>query len=260
MVEQAMVEQALAEPVLRASGIGKRFGGLLAVDNVDLDMHAREIHAVIGPNGAGKSTFLSTVAGDLTPTTGQVFFAGADVTRMRVEARTRLGIGRTYQRSAVIAGFTALDMVRLAMLHLAPSPLRMLSPLASNDAATRGAREALARVGLEDRAAIQTDFLSHGEKRRLEIAAVLAQHPKILLLDEPLAGLGPDESSDVVALIGSLKAHCAIMLIEHDIDAVFSIADRITVLDNGKAIASGTPEAVRHTPAVQHAYLGFGED
>ena len=245
---------------MRAAGIGKRFGGLLAVDNVDLDMHAQEIHAVIGPNGAGKSTFLSTIAGDIPPTAGQVFFAGHDVTHMRVEARTRLGIGRTYQRSAVIAGFTALDMVRLAMLHRTCSPLGMLSPLASNAAATQGAHEALSRVGLEDRAGIQTDFLSHGEKRRLEIAAVLALDPRILLLDEPLAGLGPDESSDVVALIRNLKAHCAIMLIEHDIDAVFSVADRITVLDNGKVIASGTPEAVRNTPAVQHAYLGFGED
>lgn len=250
----------MSEPVLRASGIGKRFGGLLAVDNVNLDMHAQEIHAVIGPNGAGKSTFLSTVAGDLSPTTGQVFFAGQDVTNLAVDKRTRLGIGRTYQRSAVIAGFTGLDMVRLATLHRVGSTLGMLSPLAANHAATAAAREALGRVGLEDRASVPTDFLSHGEKRRLEIAAVLALDPKILLLDEPLAGLGPDESSDVVALIENLKSHCAIMLIEHDIDAVFSVADRITVLDNGKAIASGTPEEVRNTPAVQHAYLGFGED
>lgn len=250
----------MVEPVLRASGIGKRFGGLLAVDNVNLDMHAQEIHAVIGPNGAGKSTFLSTIAGDLPPTTGQVFLAGQDVTHLPVDKRTRLGIGRTYQRSAVIAGFTALDMVRLAMLHRVRSPLGMLSPLASNDAATQGAHEALARVGLSERAGITTDFMSHGEKRRLEIAAVLALDPKILLLDEPLAGLGPDESSTVVALIQGLKAHCAIMLIEHDIDAVFSVADRITVLDNGKAIASGTPDAVRNMPAVQQAYLGFGED
>ena len=250
----------MSEPVLRASGIGKRFGGLLAVDNVHLDMHAQEIHAVIGPNGAGKSTFLSTIAGDLSPTTGQVFFAGQNVTNLAVDTRTRLGIGRTYQRSAVIAGFTALDMVRLAALHRAGSALGMLAPLAANNAVTAAAREALSRVGLEDRANVLTDFLSHGEKRRLEIAAVLALDPKILLLDEPLAGLGPDESSDVVALIQNLKSHCAIMLIEHDIDAVFSVADRITVLDNGKAIANGTPEAVRNTPAVQHAYLGFGED
>jgi branched-chain amino acid transport system ATP-binding protein len=255
-----MSEQNASEPVLRASGIGKRFGGLLAVDNVNLDMHAREIHAVIGPNGAGKSTFLSTIAGDLPPTTGRVFFAGQDVTHLPVDKRTRLGIGRTYQRSAVIAGFSALNMVRLAMLHRVSSPLGMLSSLAANDAATKGAREALARVGLEDRAEILTDFLSHGEKRRLEIAAVLALDPKILLLDEPLAGLGPDESSDVVALVSNLKSHCAIMLIEHDIDAVFSVADRITVLDNSRAIANGTPEEVRNTPAVQHAYLGFGED
>ena len=250
----------MSEPVLRAMGIGKRFGGLLAVDNVNLDMYPNEIHAVIGPNGAGKSTFLSTIAGDLPPTTGQVFFAGQDVTHLAVDKRTRLGIGRTYQRSAVIAGFSALDMVRLAMLHRVNSPLSMVATLSGNAAATEGAREALGRVGLSGRADIVTDYLSHGEKRRLEIAAVLALDPKILLLDEPLAGLGPDESNDVVALIAGLKSHCAIMLIEHDIDAVFSVADRITVLDNGKAIANGTPEAVRNTPAVQHAYLGFGED
>ena len=255
-----MSEQAVSEPVLRAAGIGKRFGGLLAVDNVNLDMHAREIHAVIGPNGAGKSTFLSTVAGDLSPTTGQVFLAAQDVTHLSVDKRTRLGIGRTYQRSAVIAGFTALDMVRLATLHRPGSAFGMLKSLSSNEAATEAAYAALARGGLSPRAEVQTDFMSHGEKRRLEIAAVLALDPKILLLDEPLAGLGPDESNDVVALIEGLKDHCAIMLIEHDIDAVFSIADRITVLDNGKAIASGTPDAVRNTPAVQHAYLGFGED
>jgi branched-chain amino acid transport system ATP-binding protein len=215
---------------------------------------------VIGPNGAGKSTFLATLAGDLPPTAGSVAFAGQDVTGMSVEARTRLGIGRTYQRSAIIAGFTAIDMVRLAMLHRMRSPLGLLRPLAGDDAATQSAQDALARVGLADRANVTTDVLSHGEKRRLEIAAVLALDPQILLLDEPLAGLGPDESRDVVALIRDLKSHCAIVLIEHDIDVVFSIADRITVLDNGRVIASGLPAEVRDSAAVQEAYLGVGED
>lgn len=250
----------MSEAILRAKGIGKRFGGLLAVSDVDLDLEPAQIHAVIGPNGAGKSTFLATLAGDLAPSAGSVFFLGQDVTAMSVEARTRLGIGRTYQRSAVIAGFTAIDMVRLAMLHRTRSVLGLLKPLAGDAATTQGARDALARVGLADRAEVVTDVLSHGEKRRLEIAAVLALDPKILLLDEPLAGLGPDESRDVVALIRDLKSHCAIVLIEHDIDVVFSIADRITVLDNGRVIASGLPAEVRDSASVQEAYLGVGED
>lgn len=250
----------MPEPILRASGIGKRFGGLLAVDNVDLDLHPGEIHAVIGPNGAGKTTLLTMIAGDLPPTAGRVFVAGQDVTHTSVEGRTRLGVGRTYQRSAVISGFSALDMVRLATLHGTSTTLGLLAPLSSKAKATELATAALARVGLSERAAVVTDVLSHGEKRRLEIAAVLALSPKILLLDEPLAGLGPDESRDVVALIQDLKEHCAIMLIEHDIDAVFAVSDRMTVLDNGRTIASGTPAAVRDDPAVQQAYLGLGDD
>jgi len=250
----------MPDAVLRACGVGKRFGGLVAVDNVDLDLHAGEIHAVIGPNGAGKSTLLATLAGDLRPTTGRVFLDGGDVTQASVEARTRLGIGRTYQRSAVVSGFSALDMVRLATLHGTTSTLGLLSPLSANTRATELAASALARVGLADRAEVATDVLSHGEKRRLEIAAVLALGPKILLLDEPLAGLGPDESRDVVSLIAELKAGCAIMLIEHDIDAVFAVADRMTVLENGRTIASGAPAAVRDDAAVQRAYLGVEDD
>jgi ABC-type branched-subunit amino acid transport system ATPase component len=250
----------MSKPVLRAAGISKRFGGLLAVDRVDLALQPNEIHAVIGPNGAGKSTFLATLAGDLAPTVGRVFLADQDVTHTSVEGRTRLGVGRTYQRSAVIAGFSALDMVRLASLHGTTSTFGLLGSLRSNAQATKLAESALARVRLGERADVTTDVLSHGEKRRLEIAAVLALEPKILLLDEPLAGLGPDESRDVVALIESLKAHCAIMLIEHDIDTVFAISDHITVLDNGRVIGSGTPAAVRDDPVVQRAYLGVGED
>jgi branched-chain amino acid transport system ATP-binding protein len=250
----------MPDAVLRAAGIGKRFGGLVAVDNVDLDLHSGEIHAVIGPNGAGKTTLLTMLAGDLAPSSGRVFLGEADVTRTSVEARTRLGVGRTYQRSAVISGFSALDMVRLATLHGTSSTLGLLAPLASKQQSSQLATTALARVGLTDRAGVVTDVLSHGEKRRLEIAAVLALSPKILLLDEPLAGLGPDESRDVVALIKDLKASCAIMLIEHDIDAVFAVADRMTVLDNGRTIATGTPAAVRDDPIVQQAYLGLGDD
>jgi branched-chain amino acid transport system ATP-binding protein len=246
----------MPEPILRASGIGKRFGGLVAVDRVDLDLFPSHIHAVIGPNGAGKSTFLAALAGDLTPTTGRVSFQGQDITAASVQKRTRLGIGRTYQRSAVIPNFLALDMVRVAALHGSRSVLKLLTPVAAMADTTRRAREALARVGLSGREDVETNILSHGEKRRLEIAAVLSLEPKVLLLDEPLAGLGSDECEEVVKLVGELKKTCAILLIEHDIDFVFSVADKITVLDNGRVIATGDPTSVRASAAVQQAYLG----
>jgi branched-chain amino acid transport system ATP-binding protein len=246
----------MLEPVLRAIGIGKNFGGLVAVDAVDLDLHPNEIHAVIGPNGAGKSTFLATLAGDLPPTIGNVVLKGRDVTNLSVEARVHLGIGRTYQRSAVIPGFAAGDMVRLAALRRVRPRRRLLGRMAAIQAATEQADQALARVGLSGRGDIITDFLSHGERRRLEIAAVLALAPQILLLDEPLAGLGPDEAREVVGLIKDLRADCAIMLIEHDIDVVFELADRITVLHNGRVIGSGDAAGVRASAAVQQAYLG----
>jgi branched-chain amino acid transport system ATP-binding protein len=245
----------MPEPALRAANLGKNFGGLIAVDRVNLDLFPSEVHAVIGPNGAGKTTLLAMLAGDLAPSRGRVFLNQDDVTHQSVEARTRLGIGRTFQRSAVIPRFRALDMVRLAALNRAG--LQLLSSMAANTNATMRAQAALGRVGLMERADVVADALSHGEKRRLEIAAVLALEPKILLLDEPLAGLGADESRDVVALIETLKHDCAIMLIEHDIDVVFALADRITVLDNGRVIACGAPAEIRASAAVQQAYLGL---
>jgi branched-chain amino acid transport system ATP-binding protein len=246
----------MVEPVLRAVGIGKNFGGLVAVDAVNLDLYSNEVHAVIGPNGAGKSTFLATLAGDLSPTTGRVVLERRDITSLSVEARVHLGIGRTYQHSAVIPGFAAADVVRLAALRRVRPRWRLLKPMAGIPAATEQAEQALARVGLSGRAAIATNMLSHGERRRLEIAAVLALAPGILLLDEPLAGLGPDEAREVVGLIKDLRGSCAIVLIEHDIDVVFALANRITVLHNGRVIGSGDPASVRTSAAVQQAYLG----
>ena len=249
----------MVEPLLRTQRVGKSFGGLIAVDAVDLELYAGQIHAVIGPNGAGKSTLLAALAGDLSPTRGHVFLGDTDITAFSVEARTRLGIGRTYQRSAVVPGFTALAMAQLAASRRVRPRWRLLKPMDRLDDVTRGAQHAIARVGLSDRAHVTTDVLSHGERRRLEIAAVLALGPRILLLDEPLAGLGPEEAREITALVTDLKRDCAVMLIEHDIDVVFSVADAITVLDNGRVIASGSPERVRASAAVQHAYLGRAE-
>ncbi len=250
----------MAEPILRAVGISKYFKGLAAVEAVDFDLRAGEVHAVIGPNGAGKTTLLTTLAGDITPSAGSVFVSGRNITALSVEARTLLGIGRTYQRSAVIPGISALATVELAALRKVRPLWRLLLPTSRLGETTTRAQHALARVGLANRADDLADVLSHGERRRLEIAAVLVQEPSILLLDEPLAGLGPDESRDIVGLFVELRKNCAVMLIEHDIDVVFSVADRITVLDNGQIIASGTPDEVRRSDAVQRAYLGGEQD
>ncbi len=245
----------MRRPVLQARQISKSFGGLVAVDRVDLELNHTEIHAVIGPNGAGKTTLLSILAGELSPSAGRIRFEQQDITQSGSAERARLGVGRTFQRSAVIPGFSAVDMVRLATVNRGVMPL--LRPLASNKDATAQARQALARVGLTERADIATDVLSHGEKRRLEIAAVLALKPKILLLDEPLAGLGPDESRQVVALIKDLRHDRAVLVIEHDVDVVFALADCITVLDNGRVIACGTPSEIRASTAARDAYLGL---
>lgn len=250
----------MSDVVMRATGLAKRFGGLTAVDGVDFELKQSEIHAVIGPNGAGKSTFLATLAGDLSPTDGRVIVGDHDVTGLPLAARIRLGIGRTYQHSAIFPGFTALDMTRIAAMQRSRSFLRLLMPLSRNPQCTSDARAMLKRVGIAEREMVMTDELSHGEKRRLEIAAVLALEPRILLLDEPLAGLGPDESRGVVDLVNELKGTCSIVLIEHDIDVVFAIADRITVLDNGRVIASGKPQDVRDDAVVQRAYLGVGDE
>jgi branched-chain amino acid transport system ATP-binding protein len=249
----------MGDPLLRAQGAAKNFGGLIAVDTVDLELYSGEIHAVIGPNGAGKSTLLGILAGDLRPTSGHVFIGDTNITAASVEARTRLGVGRTYQRSAVVPGCTAVGMVQLAMSRRVRPRWQLLKPMDRLTEVTHGAQAAIRRVGLADRADVVTDVLSHGERRRLEIAAVLALQPRAVLLDEPLAGLGPDEAHEVTALIKELKRDCAVMLIEHDIDVVFSVADCVTVLDNGRVIACGSVERVRGSAAVQHAYLGREE-
>jgi branched-chain amino acid transport system ATP-binding protein len=247
------------EVALSVHGLEKRFGGLKAVSGVSLDVRMGEIHAVIGPNGAGKSTLINLISGDLRPTSGTVAIGGTRVTRLGPERRALAGLGRCYQKTTIFPGATAFDNVRLAAQAHARRPVRMFADARRDEAVNEQARRALATVGLSERGETTAAFLSHGEQRQLEIAMAVATQPKILLLDEPLAGMGQGEAQRMVALIASLKRDCAVLLVEHDMDAVFALADRLTVLDNGRVIASGDPREVRAHPAVRTAYLGEPE-
>jgi branched-chain amino acid transport system permease protein len=242
--------------MLRAENLHRRFGGVAAVSDVALDLRAGEIHAVIGPNGAGKSTLVNLLSGELALDAGRIRLGGADATSLPPERRARLGLGRSYQKTTIFPRFTARENVRLAAQAHAASPLRMVGRADADGAVMRAAEDALRRVGLLDRADEVATALSHGEQRQLEIAMVLATRPRVILLDEPLAGMGTVEARRMVALIATLKAGCAVLVIEHDMDAVFALADRLTVMAGGRVIASGAPEAVRADPVVQRAYLG----
>jgi branched-chain amino acid transport system ATP-binding protein len=242
--------------VLRATALTRRFGGLVAVDRVSLDLRLGEVHALIGPNGAGKTTLTNLLAGQLAPSTGSIFLDGRDVTGRPPHAMARLGVARSFQRSNVFAPLTAFENCRLAAQALAPRPWRILRRAEACSATNERAQRALQLVGLAARAGTPAAELSHGEQRQLETALCLAGEPRVLLLDEPLAGMGPDESDGMLALIGRLRADHAILMIEHDMDAVFALAERITVMANGAAIASGAPEAIRADARVQVAYLG----
>ncbi len=246
--------------MLRAEGLSKRFGGLTATDELSLDVRPGELHAVIGPNGAGKTTLIGQLAGEIAQDAGRIVFAGEDVSRLATADRARRGIVRSFQVTSIFSGFTAADNVALAVQANAGHSFRFWRA-ARTDAALRDpAMEALERVGLSGRADVPAASLSHGEQRQLEVAMALATTPTVLLLDEPMAGMGPEESAAMVALLRSLKGTLTILLVEHDMDAVFALADRITVLVYGRAIASGSPEAIRADTAVQEAYLGAAEE
>jgi len=245
---------------LRAEGLQKRFGGLIAVSDVSLDVHAGEIHAVIGPNGAGKSTLINLLSGDLTPSAGEILLEGRDITRFAPDRRARAGLGRSYQKTTIFPQFTAQENVRLAAQAHAASPLKMFGNVTSDKLVNRHTTDALEQAGLASRARMIATHLSHGEQRQLEIAMVLATQPRIILLDEPLAGMGQSEARKVVDLIASLKKGRAVLVVEHDMDAVFELADRLTVMADGRVIASGLPQDVRVDPAVRLAYLGVEED
>jgi branched-chain amino acid transport system ATP-binding protein len=244
------------EPILQVRGLSKNFGGLAAVDEVSLEVRVGELHAVIGPNGAGKTTLINMLSGDLSPSAGSILLRGSEVARLAPEHRSRLGVGRSYQKVNIFSGFSALENCRLAAQSRKPRPLNWLRDAMSYDEILESARQALSAVGLASRAAVVAATLSHGEQRQLEIAMSLATGPQLLLLDEPLAGMGIEESSSMVDLISGLATNHAILLVEHDMDAVFRLAQVLTVMVNGKILASGAPEAIRANREVQSAYLG----
>ena len=234
----------------------KRFGGLLATDNVSIEVRPGEIHALIGPNGAGKTTLIGQLTGTLAPDSGTIRFAGRDVTRLPTDARVRLGLGRSFQITSVLREFTALDNVALAVQAHQGHSFRFLADARNDERLRRPARQGLEAVGLGARADALASALSHGEQRQLEIAMALAGDPTLLLLDEPMAGMGVEESQRMVELLRGLKGKRGMLLIEHDMDAVFALADRITVLVYGRVLASGTPDEIRAHPEVRQAYLG----
>jgi len=246
----------MAEPLLSTRNLAKSFGGLTATDDLSLDVLPREVHAVIGPNGAGKTTLISQLSGELQPDAGSIFFDGQDITALPAWRRPHLGLTRSFQITSIFRDMSALQNVALAVQAHAGHSFRFWRPAAQDPELLEPAREALRQVGLQHRADVAAAALAHGEQRQLEIAMALATRPKLLLLDEPMAGMGPEESAKMVELLQKLKGSLAFLLVEHDMDAVFAVADRITVLVYGRAIATGRPEEIRGNENVRQAYLG----
>ena len=250
----------MSDLLLCARQLTKRFGGLAAVNDVSVDLYRNRIHAVIGPNGAGKSTLTNLLSGDLPPTSGQITLNGVETAGKSPERISRLGLGRSYQKTNIFLPFTVWDNVRLAAQarerHAPWNPLRWVSSASAMRAVNERCERALELAGLSHRASVVAGTTSHGEQRQLEVAMTLATEPTVLLLDEPLAGMGQAEAESMVALLLRLKKDHAMMLVEHDMDAVFTLADQLTVMVNGQVIASGTPAEVRADASVQAAYLG----
>ncbi len=246
--------------MLQIDGLVKRFGGLLATDHLSMMLEPGEIHAVIGPNGAGKTTLIHQLGGEIAPDAGRIVFDGRDITREPPYRRALAGIGRSYQITSVFPEFNVLQNLCLAVQAHAGHSFRFWHAAASEQRLRQPAEIALDQVGLSARATTRVSELAHGERRQLEIAMTLATGAKLLLLDEPMAGMSHAESEDVVALLHKLKGRHTILLVEHDMDAVFSLADRITVLVYGSALACGTPEEIRNNDAVRDAYLGQQEE
>ena len=246
----------MAEALLQIEGLTKRFGGVVASDRISLQVPRGELHAVIGPNGAGKTTLIGQLAGEIAPDDGRVRFDDADITALPTYRRTALGLARSFQITSLFPDFTALDNVALAVQAHAGHSFRFWRDARRAPELREPARAALARVGLVERADLIVANLSHGEHRQLEMAMALATRPRMLLLDEPMAGMGPEESARMVKMLRELKQELTILLIEHDMEAVFALADRITVLVYGRVIASGAPAEIRANAEVRQAYLG----
>ncbi|MCW5690957.1 MAG: ABC transporter ATP-binding protein [Pseudolabrys sp.] len=246
----------MSDAVLLIENLRKSFGGLVVTDGVTLEIGPGELHAVIGPNGAGKTTLIHQISGTLSPDDGRILLNGTDILALPPYERAKLGLARSFQITSVLPRFSALENVALAVQARSGSSFRFLKPAAAERELNDAAMAALAEVGLDGRADIVAAHLSHGEKRALELAIALALEPKLLLLDEPMAGTGPEESERIVTVLKKLKGRFAMLLVEHDMNAVFALADKISVLTYGRVLASGEPEAVRNDPAVMQAYLG----
>ena len=249
----------MADALLQVEGLAKRFGGIVATDDVALSIQDGELHAVIGPNGAGKTTLIAQLSGQIPSDSGRIRFAGRDISALPMHQRSHLGLARSFQITSLFLDLSVLDNVALAVQAHAGHSFRFWRNARAEKELREPARAALARVGLADRAKRTASALSHGEHRLLELAMALVGTPRMLLLDEPMAGLGPEESARMVAMLRDLKKELTILLVEHDMEAVFALADRITVLVYGRVIASGAPADIRANPQVRDAYLGEQE-
>jgi branched-chain amino acid transport system ATP-binding protein len=247
-------------PLLQVENLAKRFGGIVATDDLTLSIAAGELHAVIGPNGAGKTTLIAQLSGQLKSDSGHVRFDDQDITRLPMDRRSRLGLARSFQITSLFLDLSMLDNVVLAVQAQAGHSFHFWRNARAEPALREPALAALARVGLSGRADLPASLLSHGEHRQLELAMALAGNPRMLLLDEPMAGLGPEECARMVGTLRALKRELTILLVEHDMEAVFALADRITVLVYGRVIATGRPDDIRANPHVRDAYLGEAED
>jgi branched-chain amino acid transport system ATP-binding protein len=246
----------VTEALLQVESLYKRFGGLVATDRLDFAVERGELHALIGPNGAGKTTLIHQLSGAVKPEAGKIRFDGEDITGRLLHERVRLGLARSYQITSVFRGFTVVHNLALAVLARSGSSVRFWRPLERETALFDEAKAICARVGLEGREQSIAGTLAHGEQRQLEVGLALATNAALLLLDEPMAGMGPQDSTRMVDLIAGLKGTVTVLLVEHDMDAVFRLADRISVLVSGRIIATGAPEGIRTNPDVRRAYLG----
>jgi branched-chain amino acid transport system ATP-binding protein len=247
---------AVASSLLQVEGLTKRFGGVVTADALSFEIPAGECHAIIGPNGAGKTTLIGLLAGEISPQGGMIRFDGANISSLPPYRRSLIGIARSFQISSLFADFTAADNVALAVQAHHGHSFHFWGNARRDEQLRDPALAALTRVGLTDRARSRVGRLSHGEQRQLEIAMALATQPRLLLLDEPMAGMGPEESASMLKLLHELKGTLTIVLVEHDMEAVFALADRVTVMVYGRIIASGVPAAIRNDPEVRRAYLG----